>query len=134
MLSLQELRKYEWCSFFDTRTNAKIKKTGARVGRYLAISGYDDKWQIYSVFSGLPIIDAWINSLEDAVNISKLILQAYSEYVAILESYPDWDMLCVARLSIPNGQAIYTALCGLSKLNRTASYQDFINLLSAKIQ
>jgi hypothetical protein len=67
--NFQELLKYDWINFYDNRTNCRDKKSGAKIGKYFAISGYKDKWQIYNVFGGVPVLDCWINSLDDAVKI-----------------------------------------------------------------
>src|SRR4030042_4716 len=109
MLTLEELRRYEWVQFYDCRTNLKDKKTGAKIGNYLVASGYDNKWRIYNIFGGLPVIDLWINSLVDAVNIAQAIEKTYGEFLSIWEVWIDIDLLCIARLSVPHGEEFYNA-------------------------
>ena len=125
-LSLEELRKYEWCSFYDCRTNVKDKKSGARVGHYLAVSGYGDRWRLFQIIGGLPIMDCWITSLPDAVKIAQYIDKAYGDFLGIWEIWPGADMIGIARLSVSGGELIYNAITELNKLNRNITYQDFM--------
>jgi hypothetical protein len=134
MLSLEELQKYNWTQFYECTTNIKTKRSGARVGRYLAVSGYDNQWTIYQVFGGLPVADFTVSSLQDAVKIAQFIDQHYKEYLAILEVYPRWNILQAAKLSIPHGETIYSAICALEQLDRKISYQDFVDQLHAIVQ
>jgi hypothetical protein len=134
MLTIEELRAYDWVAFYDCRTNLKDKKTGAKVGDYLAISGYDNKWKIYNIYGGLPATDIWIGSLSDAVKIAQAIEKVYGEYLAIWEIWQDVDIICIARLSVEHGEAVYNALCELEKLNRTITYNDFITILKEKMK
>jgi hypothetical protein len=134
MLSLEELRKFEWVSFCDCRTNVREKRSGARIGDYLAISGFDNKWLIFSTLGGRPVINACISSLQDAEKIAKFINKSFGDYLGIYELWPNADVIGIARLSVPNGELIYNALCGLVELGRTVSYQDFINILAARVQ
>jgi hypothetical protein len=129
-LSLEELRAYEWVQFYDCRTNVKDKKSGARVGKYMAISGYGDKWKIYQIIGGMPVIDCWIVSLPDAVKIAQLIDKVYGDYLGVWEIWPSADMIGIARLSVKGGEAVYNAITEVNKLNRNISYQDFINTLN----
>jgi nicotinamide riboside transporter PnuC len=126
MLSIAELRKYDWISFYDCRSNIKDKKSGAKVGRYMAISGYDDKWRIYQIYGGLPVIDVWITSLTDAVKIAGVIEKTYGEYLAIWEIWTDVNVVSIARLSVDGGEKLYNALCELELLNRPVNYNDFM--------
>lgn len=134
MLSLQELSKYEWVQFYDCRTNIKDRKSGARVGKYMAVSGYDNRWKIYQTYGGLPIIDVWITSLPDAVKIAQAIEKIYGVYLAIWEVWTDVNVLEIARLSVDNGEAICYALNDLVALNRDITYNDFYQLLMEKIK
>lgn len=131
-MDLSELRRYDWCTFYDCQTNIKEKKSGAKIGKYLACSGYESKWKIYQVYGGLPVIDVWITSLADAVRIAQEIAREYSEYLPIYESWPDCDLLGIARLSVPGGDKIHNVLTELEKLNRPISYQDFDKILKEK--
>ena len=121
--------QYEWLSFYDNRTNVKEKRSGAKVGRYLACTGYKDKWRIYEVLGGIPISECWICSLDDAVKIAQYIDNAYGDYLGIYGIWLKADVVGIARLSVPNGEKIYNAVQELGKLNRTISYNDFMQLL-----
>jgi hypothetical protein len=134
MLTLQELNQYDWMPFYDCTSNCKNKKSGAKVGQFLAVSGYNNKWQIFNVVGGLPVIDCYINSLPDAVKIAQFLDKSYGDYLALWQVYPNWDIPMAARLSIPHGEAIYNTLCGLAMLGRSVNYQDFADQLTAKLQ
>lgn len=131
-MNLDELRKYEWCNFYDCRTNIKDKKAGARIGKYLAASGYDQKWMLFQVYGGLPVVDVWITSLSDAVKIAMKIQEIYMEYLGIWEVWTDVNVLEIARLSIPNGEAVCFTLHDLVALNRPVNYNDFETILMEK--
>jgi hypothetical protein len=134
MLSLQELQRYDWMPFYDCTSNCRNKKSGAKVGQFLAVSGYNNRWQIFNVVGGLPVIDCYVSSLPDAVKIARFIDEKYNIYLALWQVYPDWDIPMAARLSIPHGEAIYNALCGLAMLGRNVNYQDLINQLAVRMQ
>jgi hypothetical protein len=133
MLSIEELKRYEWCRFYDCRSNLKEKRSGAKCGKYLAISGYDNQWRIFNIYGGLPILDAFIISLSDAIKIAKYISERYNEFLAVWEVWPDWDLIGIARLSVPEGEAIYNTLNELNVSNRSVTYNDFINLLNKNL-
>lgn len=134
MMNLEELRHYEWVQFYDCRTNIKDKKAGAKVGKYMAVSGYDQKWKIYQVYGGLPIVDVWITSLVDAVKIAQVIEKMYAEYLAIWEVWTDVNVLEIARLSIDHGEAVCDTLHELVLLNRPINYNDFERILQEKMK
>ena len=92
-MDLDELRKYEWIPFYDCRTNIKDKKAGAKVGRYMAVSGYDTSWRIYQIYGGLPIADIIITSLADAVKIAQVIEKTYGDYLGIWEIWLGVDAI-----------------------------------------
>ncbi len=134
-LSTQEMMKYDWVQFYVKRSNLKDKKTGARVGRYLAVAGWNDRWVIYNVFGGLPVMDDVIfNSIDDGVKVAKYIGGAYGEYLAIWEVWTDCDLLGIARLSVDQGEAIYETLDKLRYLGRNATYNDFTKILMSKLK
>lgn len=132
-MNLEELRRYEWINFYDCRTNIKDKKAGAKVGKYLAVSGYDTKWKIYQTYGGIPILDVWITSLADAVKIAQVIDKEYNQYLGVWEVYPDWEVLGIARFSVPNGEAIYDVIHELEALNRPINYNDFETTLNVRL-
>lgn len=132
-MNLEELRKYDWVSFYDCRTNIKDKKAGAKVGQYMAISGYDQKWMIYQVYGGLPVINVWITSLADAVKIAQAIEKIYGKYLGIWEVWTDVNVLEIARLSVDHGEDLCDTLHDLVALNRPVNYNDFIALLNKHI-
>src|SRR4030042_6069953 len=133
MLTIEELRQYEWVQFYDCRTNLKDKKTGAKVGDYLVITGYGDKWKIFNIYGGLPIADVWINSLADAVKIAQAIEKVYGEYLSIWQIWTDVDLIAVARLSVPNGEAIYETICDIREIDKDTSYADFEKIYKEKL-
>lgn len=124
----------EWINFYDQRTNIKEKLYGARVDRHLVVTAYRSKWRIFQVYGGLPIFNAWIATIEDAVQIAKFISEKYGEFLSIWEVWTDVDVLAIARLSIPDGEAIYQALQELDDQNKLISYRDFINLVNEKLR
>ena len=132
-MNLQEMEKYEWVSFHEKRSNAKTTRGGALVGRYFAISGYGDKWKIYQIFGGFPIMCGWVKSLTDGAKIAQYINDAYLEYLPVWEVWTDCDLLGIARLSIPNGEAIYKTLRDMEKLDRLYGFDDFERLLKANL-
>ena len=134
MLTLEELRRYEWVQFYDCRTNLKDKKTGAKVGDYLVITGYGDKWKIFNIYGGLPATDIWINSLADAVKIAQVIEKVYGEYLAIWQIWTDVDVIAIARLSVEHGEAVYNALCELERFGKVITYNDFVIKLNEKLK
>lgn len=134
IMNLEELRCYEWIQFYDCRSNVKDKKAGARVGKYLACSGYNDRWRIFQTYGGLPVLDTWIDNLGDAVKIANIIDKEYAEFLGVWEVYPDWDLIGIARLSVPHGEAIYNAIHKLEALNRSINYNDFYQLLMEKMK
>jgi hypothetical protein len=133
MLSIEELKKYDWCSFYDCRTNIKDKKTGARIGKYMVASGYDNQWKLFQVYGGLPIVDVWITSLSDAVKIAQTIEKIYGDYLAIWEVWETVNVLEIARLSVDYGEAVCNTLNDLVELNRSINYNDFYQLLTKHI-
>lgn len=130
MTSLQELLKYEWVEFFDCRTNVRDKKSGAKVGRYLAVSGYNNQWKIYEVLGGMPVLDTWVSNLDDAVKIAQYIDKQYGDYLGIYGIWLKADVVGIARLSVPEGEIIYNTLSELIKLNRPINYNDFTIILN----
>ena len=129
-MSLAITQNLEWLCFYDNRTTIKEKRNGANVGKYLACVGYKDHWRIYEVAGGTTLSDVWICSLEDALQIAQYIDSHYGDYLGIYGIWLKSDVIGIARLSVPDGEKIYNAVQELGKLNRTVSYNDFIQLLS----
>jgi hypothetical protein len=133
MLTIEELKKYEWIQFYDCRTNVKDRKTGARVGRYMACSGYDNKWRLFQIYGGLPVLDLWITSLPDAVKIAQVIEKEYGQYLAIWEVWESINVLEIARLSVDHGEAVCFAIHDLVQLGKDINYNDFYQALTKHI-
>jgi hypothetical protein len=133
MLTIEELKKYEWINFYDCRTNIKDKKTGARVGKYMAVSGYDNKWRLFQTYGGLPVLDVWITSLPDAVKIAQVIEKIFGEYLAIWEVWESVNVLEISRLSVPYGEAVCFAIHDLVQLGKDINYNDFYQALTKHI-
>ena len=129
LMNLQEMLRFEWCTFYDQQTNVKEKRSGAKVGSYMACSGYKDKWKLYEVLGGMPVINCWICSLDDAVKIGEVIDKAYGDFLGIYGVWLKCDVIRIASLSVPDGLKIYNAVQALEKLSRIVSYQDFMQLL-----
>ena len=129
MLSIEELRRHEWVQFYDCRSNLKDKKSGAKIGKYMVASGYDNRWRLFQIYGGLPVVDVWITSLGDTVRIANVIEETYKEYLSIWEIWTDVDVVAIARLSVDGGEKLYNALCKLERLNRPVNYSDFDKIL-----
>lgn len=133
-MDLAELRRYDWCNFYDCQTNIKDKKAGAKVGRYMAVSGYGSKWKIYQIYGGIPVMDLWITSLADAVKIAQVIEKIYGQYLAIWEVWETVNVLEIARISVDYGEAVCNTIHDLVQLGRDITYNDFITILKEKIK
>ena len=129
MIMTQEWKTCEWIRFSDNRTNLKNKLDALRVGKYLAVCGtVNTGFRIFQVYGGLPIADVLMVTVEDAVQIAKRIAESYKEYLMVWEVYPDWDVIGIARLSIPDGEAVYNTLMKLS--NQRITLEDYVKKLS----
>jgi hypothetical protein len=133
MLTIEELKKYEWIQFYDCRTNVKDKKTGAKVGNYMACSGYDSKWRLFQIYGGLPVIDLWITSLPDAVKIAEVIEKIYGSYLGIWEVWENVNVLEIARISVPYGEAVCFAIHDLVQIGKDINYNNFYQTLTKHI-
>jgi hypothetical protein len=134
VLPREKLRQYNWVQFYDCRTNVKDRKSGALIGRYLAVSGYMDRWHIYQIMGGSLVINNWVTSFDDAVKIAQLIDKVYGDYLGVWEIWPSADMIGIARLSVKGGEAVYNAITEVDKLNRNISYADFERILKENIK
>lgn len=135
-MNIEEMLKLDWVQFYEKRSNLKNRIGGVKVGRYFAIAGFGNRWKIYQIFGGFPILDAWIYSLEDGMKIAEYIDEVYKDYLMVWEApgWEDCDLLGIARLSIKNGDAIYSTLLELSsKYHDKVTYNDFANILVAKM-
>lgn len=133
MLSLEELRQYEWINFYDCRTNVKDKKSGAKVGRYMVVSGYDNHWRLFQIYGGLPVLDVWITSLPDAVKIAQVIEKIYDGFLCVWEAWSDINVLEIARLSVPYGEAVCFTISDLVQIGKDINYNDFYQTLTKHI-
>lgn len=91
------------------------KKPAERVTKRLAVSfsnvGLDNEtFKVYVIVTNKPIIDVRLSSIAAARALAIWIEESYGEFLDVYETVPDWDVLQIARLSIPDGERIYSEL------------------------
>lgn len=101
------LKDYQIIEYIEKAGVGKIKRTGAKIGRYMAVSyvnkGSAGQYQIVKIHNGEQVIDKVFTDLELALSIALLINGAYEEYLPIWQAYPDADIISLAQWSVKNG-------------------------------
>jgi len=88
------------------------KKAAVKVGKYLCVS-YTNKeldtetYMIYSIITNRPVLPTRINNFQCAMSLAHWINEVYDEYLELYEACPGWDILQIARLSVPDGEDLY---------------------------
>lgn len=95
------------------------KKGAVVISKHLAVALSnrildDGTYKVYLISTNLPLIDCRIADYESACKLAEWIEDVYGEYLEIYETCPDWDVLAIARLSVPNGEKVFAEL---SKFN-----------------
>ena len=91
------------------------KKGAVVITKHLAVSLSnrvldDGTYKVYLISTNLPLIECRIADYESACNLARWIEDVYGEYLEIYETCPDWDVLAIARLSVPNGEKVFAEL------------------------
>lgn len=91
------------------------------VGKYLCIAhtnekllAFDQSFKIYVASTNNPLLPVRFSTWKEAEEIATLIDKTYGEYLEILDEYPDWDILSIAKLSVPNGEEVYERIMSLN--------------------
>lgn len=103
--------------FREVINGITIRRYGFQVGEWLAVSWASnadrEKYRIFSVITGKPVIPNKFPDKETALEVADLLANTYKKYWEINEIYPDLDIIGVARWDFPNGVQWHLALSAL---------------------
>jgi hypothetical protein len=88
----------------------KVNGKGIAIGEWLVVSyaiGSNDTYQIFKLHDGKLFMPVVFSDLEDAKKIAQWMDETYRQYFPIWLSYPDADIISLAKWSVRNGIPIY---------------------------
>ena len=103
-------------------TNCSTRKTGLKVGDYLAVTGRDGHWKIFLIRQGLPLISLPFEDLKSAIEVAEWANKVYADYFPILDIY-DVDLISLTQWTIPHGEQYNQAFMKLPQ-DRPITRQD----------
>jgi hypothetical protein len=97
------------------------KKPAVIVTEHLAIAHTNQKldtetFMVYVIATNKPLLNVRIADWNSAVMLAQWIEQVYGVYLDIYSIYPDWDVLAIARLSVPKGETTFEQISNMSGL------------------
>lgn len=112
----------EIIKFKDPDTK-KLSRRGWKVGNYLVVSYITSfnkgGYRIFRRHDGKPFLDVTFQTDSDAIQFATWMDDGYRDFFPIWESYPDADIIALARWSIKNGVNI----CEMVKMLNTVKHK-----------
>jgi len=112
---------YERIYFVNRTLGIKGKsKIGAKVGKYLVVGRSHEQleqYKLYVITTGLPLVDFYFTEFEEVCKFGEWINSIYSDYLPILEQYPEIDLFSLVKWSVKDGIQMYEMLNMLERVN-----------------
>lgn len=94
------------------------KKPAAVVTEHLAVSRSNEKldtntFKVYCVSNNQALLKCRTTTFDAAKALAEWIEAIYGDYLSIYDVYPDWDVLSIARWSMPGGCENYAEMAEL---------------------
>lgn len=114
------------------------KKESLVVTPHLAIARSNEKldtqtFKVYCVANNQPVLDIRADQFIAAKELADWIESVYGDYLTIYEVYPDWNVLAIARWSMPKGRENYAQMAqleGIITLEQIKRARDKANELA----
>ena len=104
---------YESIEFNDTTSNVRKKRNGIKIGDYLCVSNVstiEERYKIFRVREGLPLINAFFREIKHAVEFAEYIDRLFSDYFVIWEEYPRADLFSLVKWTVKDGVRWYETM------------------------
>jgi hypothetical protein len=88
----------------------KQQARGIPCGEHLVVSyaiGSENTYQVFKTHDGKLFVPVTFTVLEDALEMGKWWEDTYDPFFCIYETYPDADIISLAKWSVKNGVRIY---------------------------
>lgn len=114
------------------------KKPAAVVTEHLAVARSNEildtgTFKVYCVSNNQALLKCRTTTFDAANELAQWIETIYGDYLTIFDVYPDWDVLAIARWSMPNGCENYAKMAeleGIITLEQIKKARDKANELA----
>jgi hypothetical protein len=104
---------------FVNRVGANKRQRGIRISDDLVVayaspySNDTDRYRIFSIESGRPVVNLDFSDKEDTKKFAKMLDKIYKDYWFLLSEYPKMSIPQVCMWSVENGIRTFVALSSL---------------------
>ena len=108
LVTPQREKEREIITFKDNRSNFARKQTGERIGEHLIV-GLVDRGKYYAIFgmNGKLFVQCSFKDYDACLSVAELINELFDPYMPILASYPNADVISLAKWSVERGLQVY---------------------------